>query len=582
MSLEALLSALRRHRGDARDLVDELREVVEREPPDEPTRRALRAELDRRGIGLPNLDAVWSPAIGEGYVLLVGALGGSVGRLAVRRGGAPYAVDGELGPHAASQAVLALDVLGRRLARRGRGMPAAGQRGHEVRVSSQVDGSSLGVSFAAAAVSRWTERPPRAEVAATAALDVEGRLVGVAGLEPKLAALADAYPAVRRVVVAAEQEPAEAAIAGITLIRCADLEQALEALGLSLDEVPEALPPASEAEREIAQLEFDQAEDYAAARWRQYALRARLLASHPGVPASKATTATAFAALFHLHAGDEPDARALVATIAESAIAELPPLGRAWVRTVQATSRIDAGQHREAAVSAAQAVELARALTAGERRDVLGRALGTLGRAKMHAGDDEAALPWLGEAADHHEAQLPRELARSLITLACGLRRAGRHDEALAALDRAAHSIEASANERASAASRRFLDYERGRALFEQGRHDEAYPCFERVMLHQPREEDYPRVGCLRYLAAIDVARGHPARARERIEQALRVAERSHPPIATIAASAGMAVVLGSAELSDLRGRAEAAWRERLSEELTDAGVQLALRRLVY
>ena len=156
MSLEALLSALRRHRGDARDLVDELREVVEREPPDEPTRRALRAELDRRGITLFNLDAVWSPAIGEGYVLLVGALGGSVGRIAVRRGGAPYAVDGELGPHAASQAVLALDVLGRRLARRGRGLPAAGQRGHEVRVSSQVDGSSLGVAFAAAAVSRRT------------------------------------------------------------------------------------------------------------------------------------------------------------------------------------------------------------------------------------------------------------------------------------------------------------------------------------------------------------------------------------------------------------------------------------------
>src|SRR5690606_9998114 len=148
-----------------------------------------------------------------------------------------------------------------------------------------------------------------------------------------------------------------------------------------------------------------------------------------GLPASKATAATAFAALFHLHAGDEQDARALVATLAEGAIAELPALGRVWVRVIQATSRIDAGQHAEAARSAKRAVELARALSAGERRDVLGRALGTLGRATMHAGEDEAALPWLREAAEHHEAQLPRELARSLITLACGLRRAGRHDE---------------------------------------------------------------------------------------------------------------------------------------------------------
>jgi tetratricopeptide (TPR) repeat protein len=287
------------------------------------------------------------------------------------------------------------------------------------------------------------------------------------------------------------------ALGGIALARCATVEEALGALGLSLDEVRGERASTSDVEREIAQLEFVQVEDYGAARWREHALHARICASHPGVSASKATTASAFAALFHLHAGDERDARALVATIAEGAIAELPPLGRVWVRIIQATSQIDAGQHSEAAALAEQAVELARPLSAGERRDVLGRALGTLGRAKMHAGADEAALPWLREAAQHHEAELPRELARSLITLASGLRRAGRHDEALEALDRTARSIEANASERESAASWRFMQYERGRVLFEQGRHDEAYPCFERVMLDQPGEEDYPRAASM-------------------------------------------------------------------------------------
>lgn len=579
MRLRGLLSELRRHRGDARLLVDELREELTREAPDESTRRDLAAELARRGISLGGLEAVWKPGIGEGYVLLVGATGGSVGRLTVRRAGNPFRLEGELGGGALSQAMLAIEVLGRRLAARGRGVPEVDKRGHEVVIAREVDGSSLGMAFAAAAVSRWSGRAPSAEVAATAALDLKGGLVPVNGLEAKVTALVEAYPAVRRVVIAPNQAPNDAAIAGVALVRCATVDEALREFGLALDDVRGGLPGTSEAEAQIAQLEFVQEPSYSAARWREHAMRARMLAGHPRISEYLVAKASAFAALFHLHAGDSELASELARAFAEDAIAGLPASAQVWVRIVQSTSCIDSGRHDDAIRYGDLAVEGARRLSTGEQRDLLGRALGTRGRAAMHAGDDEAALPWLRDAAAHHAEQLPREAARSFTTLGIACRRAGRYGEALEALDNAARSIEENQDEQESASARLFLSYERGRVLFELGELEQAYEHFEAVVLGQLKEEDYPRVGCLRYLAAIDAACGRAPRAAEWLGQALGIAERCPPLIGRIAASAAMAV-LGPHRLE--MPRAAVLFEQHFSEPLDPSSVQRGLRTLVY
>lgn len=581
MSYALLLSKLRRRRGDARALVDRLKERLRRAPPDEPTRRALKIELERRGIALEGLDAVWSPGIGESYVLLAGATGGAVGRIAVRRGGPPHHVGGALGGRALGQALLVFELLAEQLARHGSGVPGVGRHGHEIVVSRDVDGSSLGLALAAAVISCWTGRAPRADVAATAALDERGKLVPVEGLGAKLASLSEAYPGVRRVLIAPEQVRPEETY-GITLEPVGNLEEALLHFELSLDDVEGEHLPTNEAEGRIVQLANVQVEDYSAARWRRHALAARMLASHPLLHAADVSKARAFAALFHLHAGDTTEAAALAGGIGEADLSELSDRARVWVWIIQATSAIDAGRLDEARSKAERAVEGARVLRGRERRDVWGRALGTLGRARMHAGDDEEALTHLREAAAHHARELPREAARSFITLSTALRRTGRHAAALAALEDAARFIDEHPAERESASSRRFLHYEKGRVLYELERFEEAHACFERVVFLQLADEDYPRVGCLRYLAANDARRGEFSRAREWLGRALEVEARAGGLIACIAATAAIAALASEQGLGELGARAASVFEARFGEALSRGAAQRALRALVY
>jgi hypothetical protein len=132
------------------------------------------------------------------------------------------------------------------------------------------------------------------------------------------------------------------------------------------------------------------------------------------------------------------------------------------------------------------------------------------------------------------------------------------------------------------ATSRLFMQYERGRVLFEVDRFDEAAIWFEQVVRGQQSDYDYPRVGCLRYLAAIESAK-RDARAREWLVRALQVAESGTSVIACIAATAAMALLYEQEDLLHaLRSRAETAWSEHVGEELTDEGARRALRGLVY
>ncbi len=81
-------------------------------------------------------------------------------------------------------------------------------RSHDV----ALDDVSYGLSMLLALVSRLTERPVAARFAASAEVSPDGAIRGVAGLERKLALLADAALAVDMVLVAREQRDAAAAL----------------------------------------------------------------------------------------------------------------------------------------------------------------------------------------------------------------------------------------------------------------------------------------------------------------------------------------------------------------------------------
>ncbi len=593
MSYDRILWRLRRAPTTAtlRALVDELEDRLVRDPPDETVRRELEALLRERGVAARGLDRTWSPSAGETYVLLVSAAGGAVGRLRVVRGGRPHQLraslegGGALDPTAYGQAHLTLAALAECLARRGVGVPDVSRLGHELVVSSAgtgVDGRSLGVALAAALVSCWSGRAPRSDVAATAALSTQGELETIAGLEAKLDALAHSYPRVRRVVVARAQQPLEATeLAGITLVRHDTIEDALGELGLSLAEVTGELLPASDAERLVGELPSVHSVDYAAEEWREHALRARLLATHAGVHEEQRLVARAFGVLFHLHAGDEAEAKELSSSLSDEAVESLPAAVGAWVWFIKASAAIDNGALANGRAWAERACHLAETTSGKDRRDVLGRARGTLGRALMHAGEDEAAVPLLRSAAEHHQAELRREAARSWNTLAIALRRAGRYEDALDALAHASRAIANEPGEKGSATSILFMHYERGRTFFDLGRFDEARTELE--LVRQRSDSDYPRVGCLRYFAAIDASRGEGS-ASEWLERALDVAEKNEHVIGRIAATAAMALSYSpdASLLRDLRPRLEAVWQSRFGRLLTEDSVSRVLRELVY
>lgn len=585
MNVSDLLSELDRVADGPKraSVLDELLERAGEEPLDAVQRNRVRAVLRENEREAPELSRAWAPGVGEAHVLLTGLVGPTVGRLRVIRSGPGHEVAGRLGPRATRQVHVALECLARLLADAGRGIPRLQQLGHAFAVRTpdgcDVEGASLGVAVAAALVSLWSGTAPRADVAATAAVTRDGTLEPVDGVAQKVRALRERYPEVCAVVVAEGQEPTEVdSLEGVTLRRRHGLAAALEELGVDPSRVSSAAVPTSEVRQILAALPHAHAPSYARDRWRRHAVTARLCAAHPRLRPHERTRARAWAALFHLHAGDKPDAEALASRLDERDLAELDDLDRVWIRMILATAAIDAG--RDAEALARRALEDAEALRGAARMKLLGRAHGTLGRALVHAGRAERALPHLRAGLEHHRAEDELEVPRSANYLAMGLRRAGRHEEALGVVREALQAIEATPNEAESFTSRLYALYERARITYERGRFDEARADLLEVRRAQAEHpQAYPALGCLRYLAGIDLRQGRDE-ARDWLDRACAIAEAATPgPIREVAAAAaGEALYCGVDLPPDLEPRLRAVWTRVMGE----AAGREALDAIIY
>lgn len=378
--------------------------------------------------------------------------------------------------------------------------------------SFAMTGRSFQLSAAVALLSRALGRPALATCAGSACVGLDGALSSVDYLEEKVSTLQRDFPDVRTVVVATAQALPDLG-ERVVFVRAATLEQALAAFELDIKDLPhsgvdEHLLRASSFEHRNKQALHPE-------EWRALSVDAweSCVALGDYDPAAS-TRCRAWAALFAVHAGDTEDAENLVKG-GDSTLLEANPALDAWMHVIRGTNYIDRGELEEAVAQGALAVRKSDALDRSERLGLRGRALGTHGRALMHAGRLEDAELALREAVAHHRTHAPKDLAQSLSYLAICLRRAGALEGGLTVIDEALN-INSADTLRSSAAqaTESYLRLERGRILSGIGRYDEA----ERDLLTvAPLAEltMYPRLGAERSLVRLRIASGDLERARE-------------------------------------------------------------------
>ncbi len=232
------------------------------------------------------------------------------------------------------------------------------------------------------------------------------------------------------------------------------------------------------------------------------------------------------AAIFASHAGDGRLSQEILGNLTDAAVASRPEL---QVRKLiyEATGTID-NDPAAAEALAARSVTLCAALSGDDHAALLGQALGTAGRARLHGGRPEQAEPLLHKALDHHRKWLPSEWPRSASYLATCLRHARRAPEALELTRRALAETERSAARSDMAETTAlYLHLERGRCLAALGQPADAARDFERVIAGQSLPAAYPRLGAHRLLAGLLALGGHADEARAHLRVCLEVAAGS-------------------------------------------------------
>jgi tetratricopeptide (TPR) repeat protein len=257
---------------------------------------------------------------------------------------------------------------------------------------------------------------------------------------------------------------------------------------------------------------------------------------------------------------------------------------------VRASGSIDRDDLDAAVRQAALAVNKSGALDRGERIRIYGQALGTHGRALMHAGRNVDAEPILREATVHHRAHartMPTELARSLSYLATCVRRVGRFADALETVEEAIRINTPDALQWAAArVNETYLRLERGRILLAMGNHDEAERALLDVAPHDPITT-YPRLGAERSLLTLRLATGHHESAHQAFRRCLEAGRSllargetsTHAKVAAVGAAEGMNCL--SVTVSE-RANAEALWTKAFGTQPTDDEIRKVLAMWIF
>jgi tetratricopeptide (TPR) repeat protein len=530
---------------------------------------------------------VWEPlplGVGEAWLLLYeGVAGvGTVARMCAR-----LDVPGEAllwGPEARAETRGALNGLVAALSAQHKRLPELPFRYHlsaeSPTESASVTGSSLGVAACAAVISAALGVPSASTVAATACVTATGDLGRVGFLKEKLDALVRHQPGVKRLVVA-ESQPLPDGQWPVEFVPCATLAEALRQFELPWEGLPVA--DVSTFRRYLRCFDLDDEAASAAADWERLAdtaLATYCVLSNAGVKyRAEAGNALGWWVLFSAHAGRSADLDAFRADFAVLADA-LAPHVRALVDVFAASALIDQDPAR--AVEESRVVlEVARGLDRG-RETILGRALGTHGRALLHFGRPTLALPFLREAVEEHRRSDTPEVPRSLTYLATATRMAGNSNGALALCEEALDELSDSRRYSWATKTRAYLQLERGRCLSELQRFSEATNAFEEVVRSCEHDHEHPRSGAVRGLAAVHRTLGNHGAAAEYYRRCFSVA-RDMRCAKTLRQVAAMAVADATVGANQLPAAEEVTvWQTLFDEPLTRDGARTVLLRWVY
>jgi tetratricopeptide (TPR) repeat protein len=509
-------------------------------------RRACEA-LDRRGL---RRDYVWSPAplaTGETYLLLYEPEWREGSAVRVRLVDSADRAEG-FGADALGAIDRARQGLAAAIGAAGRALPLGGDLHLSARLDhagAEISGDSLGVAVAVAIVSRVLGKSPRADIAASAAVTPRGTLAPVRGLREKVAALRASWPSVSRVVVAKGQSCE--ACEGIEFVECEGIVDALGSFGLEVVGLPRR--DIESVATRVAGFANENSRGHSSAEWWELSLEAweaSCALSTKKAHAARSAEAAVWASLFALHAGRPDVARAYREAIQG---AKLPPAVAAWIAIVSADERID-DDPAGAVPLAEEAVHLAQR-NCQDPRDVWmqGHALGTLGRALLHAGRPHEAERWLRDAVAFHHEHQEYEEARSCVYLATCLRHGGHPAEAMKVVERAEELVAEYPESAISKATPMYLALERGRCLLALGRYAESIDAFDFVVARQAADREHPRSAAIRGLASAYRALGDLERADEALRRCLKVAtidRRIHGKVASMAAGDALLDEVGS------------------------------------
>jgi tetratricopeptide (TPR) repeat protein len=536
-----------------------------------PGQRWIAADLHQRMAdalarsGYPHEAPPWSPTVpdcGETYVLTAAGTGGRVFGYRLDTRPRAGSLDRVLSAESLVSAKQALDGLIVAMARDG--IPAA--RHLTVTVPQMqflpspdrgIIGDSLGLSTCVCLASSLLGRPALPEVAGTADIDSTGKLQKVGAIGPKIEGLRKAYPSVKKIVIAEEEENVD--LGEFEFVRRGNVLDALEVFGLHLRGLEEIdAPDLQKLEQRVEAFRLENDSHYELEKW--LALRSEALYIAKRLPQGElAATALAWAAIFATHAAEPDWAMAALRSVREEALAD-NPLMQTWRLIMLATTAIDNELYADAEEPCRRALLSLEKLYDVHRREIKGRVLGTVGRVHMHAGRYDEGVKWLREGVAFHQENLPREAARTACYLATCLRMGGDPEQARQVVEEALHSTETYARYTASTISRLYLRLERGRCRQALRRLADAAEDFEFVDREQAGEpRAHPKISAIRGLAAVyRRIPGYEKQSIQRLNVCLKLAkEINGKPAAMAAADA----ILDHAEGSEPGVPVEDLWK---------------------
>jgi tetratricopeptide (TPR) repeat protein len=370
-----------------------------------------------------------------------------------------------------------------------------------------VDGSSLGLAFALAFASLWTDAAVPGHVCATGRLHSNGGPWTAKPVEHVPAKVAAARVALGTDVVVLVSE--EQAVDGRSLEAVSSVLNALTAAGLDVSNVEGAWPDnasrAKALETLIAATQSQDVAQYGAFGnpWVVVARRMQALVEALGGKKYEdlVREARPQIVLAYVHAGELYAAKAALQAI-------VLPGEPQEVQLAACTAKLGVAiddEDWETCASEARAIEAFLTSTPeGAHADVVGQALGTVGRARLHAREFKAAEALLTRAVAHHDQHHPEESGRSRVYLSAARRNLGRTDDALATLEQAQRDLENRTRPDSRPYYRScwmYLQYERARVFVAQDDGDAALSCAREALALSRHLGFWPQLGILRTAA---------------------------------------------------------------------------------